>query len=677
MRRLIIIVVAGVLILGSILIGCSKEPGQREYEKGVREFKEGNNVRARALFENSINKRLGHSENARTYNYLGLACQQLGQLAEAVEAFEESRRINPDFMAPIYNLGVLLYQMGDAYQASALLEEASLMDGKDPRSLEFVAYIYREKQDWAQARRCLYEALGWDPQSARILTTLALVDLEMEGTDAALLHLSHALEQNPQYAPALYNLGVIYRDRVNDPDQAAGYFEQYLKVASDSEYTLDAQNFMDVYRPIPSVSATPQQVVAAKPVQTPEVIKPVVQPEKTIPVATVKPPKKIVQQTPTPTPIPVKPPEVTPKTLIRQARKSLEEGDTQKALNLVFQAADILRRQGDRAGQGAILKQAAELCFDQAKAHYAYGQYLADEGRHEEALSAFKQAAVLNSEWAAAQEALAESAIQVGEYDSALVALRKAIEMNEKNADLLWSLALLYEDKLEFPERAEQVYYTFTKRFPGDSRVLKAKQKIQIRTPSATPAPVQLRAEDKPATKPATTSNRTIPARQLQVTPPIQKNTRSAVRAYNRGTGYQSREDWDRAIYYYKQAVENDDTFVQAFYNLGTAYRMKGELDLAKDAYLRAMRLQPDMVNASYNLALIYWELKQYTAAEQHALKVVKAEPEHPYAHYLLGYIYSRNPVSQDKAKHHFQTFIALAPSDPGTASVREWLRTH
>ncbi|NCC52219.1 MAG: tetratricopeptide repeat protein [Spartobacteria bacterium] len=687
MRRVIILLVVGVLVLGGLLIGCGKEPGQREYERGVRALERGNSVRARALFEGSINKRPGSSENARTYNYLGIACWRLGQLAEAVEAFEESRRANPDFMAPLYNLGVLHYQMGDVYQASALLEETSLMDGRDPRPLEYLAYIHRNNQDWIQARSALYEALGWRPQSARILTTIALVELETEGPEAALLHLSRALEQDPQYAPALYNLGVIYRDRINDPDQAAGYFEQFLAVAPDSEYAQDAKNFMAVYRPLPreTIPAEVVEVIESSPTLEPT---PRATPRQT-PVQVVEAtPVRTPAPTPTPTPTPVQAAatreptpvqvaatrEPTPAMLIAQAQQTLERGDSQNALNLVLQAADIYRREGQRREQGQVLKQASEICFDQARAHYAYGQFLADEDRPKEALVAFKQAATLSPDWSAAHEALAENAVKAGEYDAALIAYRRAIELDEQNPDLLWNLAWLYEEKLDFPERAEQTYYTFTMRFPGDPRVLKARGKIRIQPPKPTPTPVPEVVGQPPSDEVAAQD---IPARQLRIAPPMRKNTRDAARAYNRGTGYQAREDWDQAIYYYKQAVEHDNTFAQAYYNLGTAYRMRGNLELAKDACLRAVRLEPDMVNARYNLALIYWELKQYNEAEEHARKVVELQPDHPYAHYLLGYIYSRNPASRDRAKHHFQMFITLAPTDPGAASVREWLRNH
>ena len=65
----------------------------------------------------------------------------------------------------------------------------------------------------------------------------------------------------------------------------------------------------------------------------------------------------------------------------------------------------------------------------------------------------------------------------------------------------------------------------------------------------------------------------------LKFKPTMVRNTHAAVQAYNRGTLYQQQEDWDRAIYYYTRAVENDDTFATAFFNLGAVYWSRGEFD--------------------------------------------------------------------------------------------------
>ena len=72
-----------------LLFGCGREPGQREYEKGVRALRAGEPVQAKTYLEKSINKRPGSDANAAAFNYLGVARWKLGETDRAIEAFEE------------------------------------------------------------------------------------------------------------------------------------------------------------------------------------------------------------------------------------------------------------------------------------------------------------------------------------------------------------------------------------------------------------------------------------------------------------------------------------------------------------------------------------------------------------------------------------------------------------
>ena len=47
-----------------------------------------------------------------------------------------------------------------------------------------------------------------------------------------------------------------------------------------------------------------------------------------------------------------------------------------------------------------------------------------------------------------------------------------------------------------------------------------------------------------------------------QYTRPQSRDPRTAVQAFNRGTQYQQKGDWDRAIYYYRRAIDQDPDLV-------------------------------------------------------------------------------------------------------------------
>ena len=133
MRKFFIIACAA-MALWTLILGCSKPPGQREFDSAVDEIKDGNDVRAKALLEKSISKRPGSEQNALAYNYLGIAAWHLGKFQEAMDAFEDSRRLSPTLVEPVYNQGVLAAQNGDMTRAVALLTDAARMDPTDSRS---------------------------------------------------------------------------------------------------------------------------------------------------------------------------------------------------------------------------------------------------------------------------------------------------------------------------------------------------------------------------------------------------------------------------------------------------------------------------------------------------------------------------------------------------------------
>ena len=667
---------------GAFFFGCGGEPGQREFRNGVKEMEQGNYVRAKASFEKSVNKRPGSDENAAAYNYIGIASWKLRQAQKAIEAFEYSRRLNSELPEPAYNLACVLFESGEPDRAAALLEEVAVIEHEDPRPLEFLGSIYAKQGKWQDARRVLFSALARAPQSARILTSLALVEVGTGGADKAVFYLTQALGKNRNYAPAIFDLAVLYQGELKDPKSAAEYFKQYVQVAGGDPHADYARRMLEDLAPAPvavrAVAAVKEP--GAESVASPVAPAPAPEPVKQDVIPPVPPP---VAEAVKPVPPPVR--ESEPDVFAR-ARAEAANGHVEDAVNMYLDAASKAERGADTNLQERILREAVKVCFDQAKVHYALGRFLLGRGANEQALNSFKQAAVLDRKFTPAYLGIADAAIKTGETDASLVALQQACQLEPGNPDVLWSLAGLYDQQLEMPERAVQTYRDFEKRFPGDPRVFKARERLKALEPSAVvAAPAETRRVAAPSAPPppakivpkmqeapvASTGAR-LPIRSTEI-----RNTHAAVQAYNRGTLYQQQEDWDRAIYYYIRAAENDDTFAMAFFNLGSAYWAKGEYALAKSAYQRAVQLMPDTTAARYNLALIDRELKDRSGAINELETLVKEHPEYAQAHYVLGLLYADDPKAMAQAKQHYGEFLKLAPNDPSASVVRSWIAAH
>jgi tetratricopeptide (TPR) repeat protein len=479
-----------------------------------------------------------------------------------------------------------------------------------------------------------------EPHSASVLAAMALVEQQRSGTEGALAYLMRALEEDPDYPPALYNLGLLYQEQFGDGQSAASYYEKFLAVAPDGAYKDAARA---AYEALLLSGADRPQPSGAEPG------------EKT--------------------------PARSVKELLGDARAVAKRGDTKAALQLCQAAAEQAKQQRDKSRLEQALRTGIELCPEEADAHYAWGRYCLDEARFTDALTGFKRARLLDPRRIDAYLGLSEAAAETGEFDAALVTLKQAIRLAPDNADVQWALAGLYDHHLGLTEQAIRTYRDFEQRFTADPRIVQAKERLPAL--EAILKEKRREAEAETTAGASTPGPETGPASEPEPEPVVElrrprvRNTSAAVQAYNRGTSYQERQDWDRAIYYYRRAIENDSTFANAYYNLGTAYRAQRALGLAKDAYLHAVQLQPRMVNARYNLALVYMELNMNSAAIEQLRAVLRLQPNHALSHYVLGLLYSRSPQARNLTRRHYERFLELAPNDRSAATARAWLRSN
>ena len=82
-----------------------------------------------------------------------------------------------------------------------------------------------------------------------------------------------------------------------------------------------------------------------------------------------------------------------------------------------------------------------------------------------------------------------------------------------------------------------------------------------------------------------------------------------AIAYNNRGDGYWEKNDFDRALADYDQAIRVDKSYATAYVNRGLVWRDKGDLDRAITDYTQAIRLNPKSAFAFNNRGLA-WRFK-------------------------------------------------------------------
>jgi len=97
----------------------------------------------------------------------------------------------------------------------------------------------------------------------------------------------------------------------------------------------------------------------------------------------------------------------------------------------------------------------------------------------------------------------------------------------------------------------------------------------------------------------------------------------------------------DQAAARYRQAVQLDPTYGTAYNNFGSPYLALGMLDCAREEYLRILRWDPRHTDAHYGLAQTLVEKEQWADAIGHYQRVLELRPDHAKAHRDLGGVYA------------------------------------
>ena len=85
--------------------------------------------------------------------------------------------------------------------------------------------------------------------------------------------------------------------------------------------------------------------------------------------------------------------------------------------------------------------------------------------------------------------------------------------------------------------------------------------------------------------------------------------------AFHRGNNALLTKKYNRAILYYKKAIELRPNDAHAYNNLGNAYKEIGSYSNAINAYNNAIRLKPDYSSAHYNLGIVYQKDDDFNSA--------------------------------------------------------------
>ncbi|MDX2070030.1 MAG: tetratricopeptide repeat protein [Haliscomenobacter sp.] len=175
-----------------------------------------------------------------------------------------------------------------------------------------------------------------------------------------------------------------------------------------------------------------------------------------------------------------------------------------------------------------------------------------------------------------------------------------------------------------------------------------------------------------------------------------------AEQIFTRAETFRAKGALKKAIKYYRQATEKDDSFVDAFNVWGNILYDLEKYDEAKEKYERCIKIDPNYKWAYYNLGLIYkktdpkkameyyqqatekddsfvdafnvwgnvlYDLEKYDEAKEKYERCIKVDPSYKWAYYNLGQIYKK--TDPKKAMEYYQQ--ATEKDDSYVDAFNEW----
>lgn len=223
---------SGLCLLLALFFGCGERNGEKEYNKAMASWENGDLSRAQGQMEKAIKRLSDKEKKSMANNQLGIILWNLGKNEQATEKFGESCRLAEALTGANLNRGIALYQTGQTESAEIEFTKILLEQPGNAMARFFMGLIYLQKKTGNEAAAEISKGLKTNPDDPAGQNAYALAQLHTSrGSTAAIAHLKKLLATHPDYAPAAYNLAAIYDQSLHNNSAALGWYKKYLQKA--------------------------------------------------------------------------------------------------------------------------------------------------------------------------------------------------------------------------------------------------------------------------------------------------------------------------------------------------------------------------------------------------------------------------------------------------------------
>ena len=168
-------------------------------------------------------------KNGDAWYGLGNAYGELDRYDDAIEAYCQAIRIDPEYADAWYNLGIAhrrLDRYDDAIEAYC---QAIRIDPEYAKAWNNLGSAYDDLKRYDKAIEAYCQAIGTDPKHAPSWHNLGLAYRHLDCHDDAMEAFGRVIRIDPSYARIWYNLGLAYR-RLDRYDDAIEAFRQVIRI---------------------------------------------------------------------------------------------------------------------------------------------------------------------------------------------------------------------------------------------------------------------------------------------------------------------------------------------------------------------------------------------------------------------------------------------------------------
>ena len=173
-----------------------------------------------------------YTKSLTLWNLIGSSAAQLGQLDEAVNAFQKAISINPDYAKAYYNMGNALRDLGKLDEAVEAYKKALASKPDYAEAYNNMGYIFQQQEKPEEAIEAYNNAISIKPDYADANYNMGNALTEQAKLEEAIEAYNNAISIKPDYAEAYSNMGLAFQHQ-GKLDEAIEAYNNAISIKPD------------------------------------------------------------------------------------------------------------------------------------------------------------------------------------------------------------------------------------------------------------------------------------------------------------------------------------------------------------------------------------------------------------------------------------------------------------